>query len=64
MTQAEIDALRASALRGVLEVRHADGRQVKYASPAEMMRLADLAEQKLAGAASFQRTTSTSFARD
>lgn len=61
-SQSDIDALRSAAARGVLEVRFADGRSVKYASPSEML----TAAAQLQGAATteFQRTTFASFARD
>lgn len=62
MTQADIDALRATAVRGVTEVRSADGQMVRYASPAEMLKIAAEMEGRL-NAATFQRTTFTSFAR-
>jgi hypothetical protein len=62
MTQADIDALRATAARGVTEVRNADGQTVKYASPTEMLRVAAEMEGRLQSA-TFQRTTFTSFAR-
>jgi hypothetical protein len=62
-TQAEVDALRTNAARGVLEVRAADGSTVKYASPAEMLRVADALESRI-GTVAFNRTTFASFARD
>lgn len=61
-TQAEVDALRDAVARGVVEVRFADGRSVKYASPTEMLKVAAELEGRIQ-AASFQRTTFTSFAR-
>jgi hypothetical protein len=62
-TQAEIDALRSAAARGVLEVRGSDGRTVKYASPSEMLKVAAEIEGLLT-TATFQRTTFTSFVRE
>lgn len=62
-TQAEVDALRAAAARGVTQVRSADGSQVTYASPAEMLQVAAQLETQI-GSAAFQRTTFASFARD
>jgi hypothetical protein len=62
-TQADIDALRDAAASGVVEVRHADGRTVKYTSPTEMLKVAADLEGRLT-AATFQRTTFTSFVRE
>jgi hypothetical protein len=61
-TQADIDAMRDTAASGVLEVRFADGRTVKYASPADLLKAAAELEGRLQ-AATFQRTTFTGFAR-
>lgn len=61
-SQADIDAMRDSAARGVVEVRFADGRTVKYASPDQLLRAAAELEGRVQ-AATFQRTTFTSFAR-
>jgi hypothetical protein len=63
VTQAEIDALRLAAARGVIEVRSANGETVKYASLEEMMRVAAELEGRIASA-TFQRTTFSGFARD
>lgn len=63
VTQGEIDAMRAAAARGVLQVRFADGRQVTYASPDQLLRAAAELEGRLQ-AGTFQRTTFSSFARD
>lgn len=62
-TQADVDALRAAAARGVLTVRFADGRQVTYASPTELLTIAAKLEGQIASA-DFPRTTYTGFARD
>lgn len=61
-TQADVDALRDRAMQGVLEVRFSDGRTVKYANPAEMLRIAAEMEGRIQGG-SFQRTTFTSYVR-
>jgi hypothetical protein len=62
-TQAEIDALRSAAARGVLEVRHADGRMVKYATPQQLLDAAAQLQVMVSGS-DFSRTTTSSFARD
>ena len=62
-TQAEIDALRDAAVRGVTEVRHADGRMVKYVSPEDMLRVAGLLEARIT-TVPMMRTTKPVFERD
>lgn len=63
VAQADIDAMRAAAAAGVLEVRFSDGRSVKYASPSEILAVAAQL-QGVATGGTFDRTTYTSFARD
>jgi hypothetical protein len=62
-TQAEVDALRSAAARGILKVRFADGREVTYATPEQMLTTASRLEQQVAGDP-FERTTYTDFRRD
>lgn len=63
VTQTEVDALRAAAARGVLELRGPDGRMVKYDSLSAMLNAADRLEAQIASV-DFNRTTTTSFCRD
>ncbi len=63
VTQADVDALRVQAAQGITRVRFADGREVTYASIAEMLAAAGQLEQQVAGA-TFQRSSTTSFQRD
>lgn len=61
-TQAQVDALRTAAATGVLEVRFADGRTVKYASPKELLDAA-AQMQALIASTDFGRTTLAAFDR-
>jgi hypothetical protein len=49
-TQTDLDAIRAAKATGALEVRYADGRQVRYRSLTEMDRIIQDIERSLAQA--------------
>jgi hypothetical protein len=61
-TQAEIDALRSAAAKGVLQVRLPNGSQVVYATPQQMLDAAAQLQAQLAGS-DFDRTTLAGFDR-
>ena len=62
-TQEDVDALRSAAARGIVSVRFADGRQVTYAGPREMLEAASHMQALVVDPARSARTTLSSFDR-
>jgi hypothetical protein len=50
ITQTEIDAMKAALASGAVEVRHADGRGVKYNTARDLITAIEFAERQLAAA--------------
>lgn len=57
-TQSDIDALKSALRSGLLEVRYADGRTVKYRSLSEMRELLGMMQADVAAASGASARTS------
>ena len=63
-SQTDVDALKAAIATGALEVKYADGRQVRYRSLSEMRQILSTMTAEVAGSTTSPRVTYSEFSRD